>query len=70
MGPPDQIPPGTTVLKGLQAADPNVTYAPDQAAAVAGLLAATLPSSWWASVRTRRGSATAPIPCFPPTSRR
>ncbi len=35
MGPPDQIPPGTTVLKGLQAADPNVTYAPDQAAAVA-----------------------------------
>ena len=35
MGPPDQIPPGTTVLKGLQAADANVTYAPDQAAAVA-----------------------------------
>ncbi len=34
MGPPDQIPPGTTVLKGLQAADPNVTYAPDQAQAV------------------------------------
>ena len=24
MGPPDQIPPGTTVLEGLQAADPNV----------------------------------------------
>src|SRR5215471_15291348 len=36
MGPPDQIPPGTTVLKGLQAEDPNVTFAPDQAAAVAG----------------------------------
>src|SRR6266487_4126833 len=35
MGPANQIPPGTTVLKGLQAADPNVTYAPDQAAAVA-----------------------------------
>jgi beta-glucosidase len=35
MGPPDQIPPGSTVLKGLQAADPNVTYAPDQASAVA-----------------------------------
>jgi beta-glucosidase len=33
-GPPGQIPPGTTVLKGLQAADPNVTYAPDQATAV------------------------------------
>ena len=37
-GPADQIPPATTVLKGLQADDPNVTYAPDQAAAVAGLL--------------------------------
>jgi beta-glucosidase len=35
MGPADQIPPGTSVLKGLQAASPNVTYAPDQAAAVA-----------------------------------
>jgi beta-glucosidase len=35
MGPPDQIPPGTTVLKGLQAADPNVVSAPDQASAVA-----------------------------------
>ncbi len=34
VGPADQIPPGTTVLKGLQAADPNVTYATDQATAV------------------------------------
>src|SRR5690348_3261906 len=34
-GPPGQIPPGTTVLKGLQGADPNVTFAPDQATAVA-----------------------------------
>ena len=34
MGPPDQIPPGTTVLKGLKAQDPNVTYATDQATAV------------------------------------
>ena len=33
MGPPDQIPPGTTVLEGLRAADPNVVSAPDQAAA-------------------------------------
>lgn len=33
-GPPNQIPPGTTVLKGLQSEDPNVTYAPDQATAV------------------------------------
>jgi beta-glucosidase len=35
MGPPNQIPPGTTVLKGLQAEDPNVVSAPDQATAVA-----------------------------------
>jgi beta-glucosidase len=34
-GPPGQIPPGTTVLKGLQNADPNVTFAADQATAVA-----------------------------------
>jgi beta-glucosidase len=34
MGPADQIPPGATVLKGLQAADPHVTYAPDQQTAV------------------------------------
>ncbi len=34
MGPANQIPPGTTVLKGLQAEDPNVTYDPSQAAAV------------------------------------
>jgi beta-glucosidase len=37
VGPPDQIPPATTVLKGMQTADPNVTYAPDQASAVAAL---------------------------------
>jgi beta-glucosidase len=35
MGPPDQIPPGTTVLEGLQAADPNAVFEPDQARAVA-----------------------------------
>jgi beta-glucosidase len=40
MGPPNQIPPGTTVLKGLQAEDPNVTFAPDQAAAVAAAASA------------------------------
>lgn len=34
-GPADQIPPGTTVLEGLKAADPQVTFAPDQATAVA-----------------------------------
>jgi beta-glucosidase len=35
MGPPNQIPPGTTVLQGLKAADPNVVSAPDQATAIA-----------------------------------
>src|SRR6476619_187148 len=40
MGPPNQIQPGTTVLKGLQAEDPNVTYATDQAAAVAAAASA------------------------------
>ena len=39
-GPPGQIPPGTTVLKGLQNGDPNVTYAPTQAAAVAAAASA------------------------------
>jgi len=34
-GPPGQIPPGTTVLEGLKGADPHVTFAPDQATAVA-----------------------------------
>jgi beta-glucosidase len=33
-GPANQIPPGTTVLKGLQAQDSNVTYAADQQTAV------------------------------------
>jgi beta-glucosidase len=35
MGPANQIPPGTTVLKGVQAADPNAVFAPDQASALA-----------------------------------
>jgi beta-glucosidase len=34
MGPPDQIPPGTTVLQGLKSEDPNVISAPHQATAV------------------------------------
>jgi beta-glucosidase len=35
MGPANQIPPGTTVLKGIQSEDPNAIYAPDQATALA-----------------------------------
>ena len=41
MGPPDQIPPGTTVLKGIQATNPNTVYAPDQATAVAAAATAS-----------------------------
>ena len=35
MGPPNQIPPGTTVLTGIQAANPDTVFAPDQASALA-----------------------------------
>ena len=34
MGPDNQIPPGSTVLTGVQAAHPNTVYAPDQEAAL------------------------------------
>jgi len=34
-GPPGQIPPGMTVRTGLTSEDPNVTFAPDEATAVA-----------------------------------
>ena len=40
MGPANQIPPGTTVLKGLQAEDTNVVYAADQATAVSAAASA------------------------------
>jgi beta-glucosidase len=40
MGPPDQIPPGTTVLQGVRAEDPNTVFAPDQATAVAAAASA------------------------------
>ncbi len=41
MGPPDQIPPATTVLDGLQAADPNITAVPtDQTVSDAQIQAA------------------------------
>ena len=71
MGPPDQIPPGTTVLKGLQAADPNVVLRArpgrrgrggcrrrDAAVVVVGEKAYA------------EGLGDNPRPRFPPTSRR
>jgi beta-glucosidase len=35
MGPENQIPPGSTVLTGIQAANPDTVFAPDQASALA-----------------------------------
>ena len=71
MGPPDQIPPGTTVLEGLQAADPNVVSAPDQASAVAGgRRSADAVSSSSARRPTPRASATTRRRRSPPTRRR
>ena len=35
MGPPNQIPPGTTVKQGILGDDPNAVFAPDQATALA-----------------------------------
>jgi beta-glucosidase len=40
MGPPNQIPPATTVRTAMQDADPNVVYAPDQASALAAAASA------------------------------
>ncbi len=55
MGPANQIPPGTTVLTGIQAATPNAVFAPDQASAVAA--AATADASSWPWVRRRTPKA-------------
>jgi beta-glucosidase len=42
MGPPDQIPPATTVLDGLKAADPNVTDVPTDQVVTDGQIAAAV----------------------------
>jgi beta-glucosidase len=66
MGPPDQIPPGTTVLKGLQAADPNVTYAPDQASAVAAAASADAIVAVVGEKAYAEGLGDNPAPALPP----
>jgi beta-glucosidase len=66
MGPPNQIPPGTTVLKGLQAADPNVTYAPDQAAAVAAAASADAVVAVVGERAYAEGLGDNPAPQLPP----
>jgi beta-glucosidase len=66
MGPPDQIPPGTTVLNGLRAADPNVTYAPDQASAVAAMAGADAGVVVVGEKAYAEGLGDNPAPALPP----
>jgi beta-glucosidase len=66
MGPPDQIPPGTTVLEGLQAADPNVVSAPDQAAAVAAAASADAVVVAVGEKAYAEGLGDNPAPALPP----
>lgn len=66
MGPANQIPPGTTVLKGIQAADPNAVPATDQASALA--LAGTA-SAYVVAVGEKayaEGLGDNPAPALPP----
>jgi beta-glucosidase len=66
MGPPNQIPPGTTVLKGLKASDPNVTYAPDPATAVADAASADAVVVAVGEKAYAEGLGDNPSPALPP----
>jgi beta-glucosidase len=66
MGPPNQIPPGTTVLKGMQAADPNVVSAPDQASAVAAAASADAIVAVVGEKAYAEGLGDNPAPQLPP----
>jgi beta-glucosidase len=66
MGPPDQIPPGTTVLHGLEASDPNVTYAPDPATAVADAASADAVVVAVGEKAYAEGLGDNPSPALPP----
>jgi beta-glucosidase len=66
MGPPDQIPPGTTVLDGLKAADPNVVSAPDQATAVAAAASADAVIVAVGEKAYAEGLGDNPAPALPP----
>ncbi len=66
MGPANQIPPGTTVLKGIQAANPDAVWAPDQATALS--LAGTA-SAYVVAVGEKayaEGLGDNPAPALPP----
>jgi beta-glucosidase len=66
MGPPNQIPPGTTVLKGLQAEDPNVTFAADQATAVSDAASADAVVVAVGEKAYAEGLGDNPAPALPP----
>src|SRR6266481_2081586 len=66
MGPPEQIPPGTTVLKGLQGEDPNVVSAPDQATAVAAAASADAVVVAVGEKAYAEGLGDNPSPALPP----
>jgi beta-glucosidase len=66
VGPADQIPPGTTVLKGLQAEDPNVTYAPDQSTAVSDAASADAVVVAVGEKAYAEGLGDNPAPALPP----
>jgi beta-glucosidase len=66
MGPPDQIPPGTTVLKGIQAADPNTVFAPDAASAVAAASSADAIVAVVGEKAYAEGLGDDPAPQLPP----
>jgi beta-glucosidase len=66
MGPPDQIPPGTTVLQGLKHEDPNVTFAPDQATAVSDAASADAVVVAVGEKAYAEGLGDNPSPALPP----
>ena len=66
MGPPNQIPPGTTVLGGLKAEDPNVTFAADQATAVSDAASADAVVVAVGEKAYAEGLGDNPSPALPP----
>jgi beta-glucosidase len=66
MGPANQIPPGTTVLHGLQAEDPNVTFAPDQGTAISDAASADAVVVAVGEKAYAEGLGDNPSPALPP----
>ncbi len=66
MGPANQIPPGTTVLEGIQAAAPNTVFASDQASAVAAAASADAVVAVVGEKAYAEGLGDNPAPQLPP----